>query len=258
MASDAAAAESPAARQPKPLFKRLEPLNPTRHQGLRLDRTGRNYRFAGAVSAVPLALSEFAACGVAYPIVFSAGPEPMPLAVLGYQPDENLFVEPDGSWAAGRYVPWYVRCYPFAVLDGNEPGSPVACLDAEGAGIGPLTGDLLLEAGELSPMLQEILRFCMGYHRALAETRELGKALEGAGLLTRHAATIALGAERKPVQLSGFWAVDAEKFQALPDKTFLAWRRKGLLGAVYQHLHSLHCWPALSLAAARKLDRRAG
>ncbi|MEA2755625.1 MAG: hypothetical protein QOJ54_1914 [Aliidongia sp.] len=256
MASDNDAGTEPALRQPL-LFKRLEPIDPARHAGLKLDRAGRNYRFAEGVSAVPLTLQEFAAAAANYPIVFSDGPEPMPLAVLGYRPGENLFIEPDGNWTPGFHIPWYVRCYPFAVFTARQPGSLVACLDAEGAGIGPLIGDPLLENGALSPLLQEILRFCQAYNQAIEETRALGKALEAAGLLTQHEALVALGGERPPARLAGFWAADAAKFLALPDKTFLGWRKNGLLGPVYQHLQSLNCWPSLSTAAARRLDRTA-
>ncbi|MEI9982489.1 MAG: SapC family protein [Aliidongia sp.] len=49
-------------------------------------------------------------------------------AVLGYRPGENLFVDAEGRWATGVYVPWYVRCYPFAILDGPQPDSFIACL----------------------------------------------------------------------------------------------------------------------------------
>jgi hypothetical protein len=153
-------------------------------------------------------------------------------------------------------VPWYVRCYPFAILDGPEPDSFVACLDAEGAGIGPLVGDLILENGEITPVIQEVLRFCHGYNRALQETRELGKLLHSSGLLQPHEATVGLGGERKPARLTGFYAVESKKFAELPDKAFLAWRKRGLLTAVYQHLHSLSCWPALSVHAAARLDRQ--
>jgi hypothetical protein len=257
MASEAAATAQPAARQPLLMFKRLEPIDAGRHAGLRLDRDGRNYRFAEQANAVPLTVAEFAAAACDFPIVFTDGPAPMPLALLGYRPDESLFVEPDGRWASGFYVPWYIRCYPFAVLNGREPGSLVPCLDAEADGLGPLVGELLLENQEPSAMLKEILNFCHGYNRALDETRAFGKALQAAGLLTPHEAVIALGGDRNSARVGGFWAVDKQKFQNLPDKTFLAWRKNGLLAAVYQHLQSLNSWPTLSAAAARKLERGA-
>jgi hypothetical protein len=257
MASDVAATERPTTRPQPLLFKRMEPLDPARHTGLKLDRDGRNYKFAADVSVVPLTMQEFVTAGVHYPIIFSEGPQPMPMAVLGYKPGENLFVDAEGRWSAGVYIPWYVRCYPFAILDGPEPNSFIPCLDAEGAGIGPLVGDAILENGVVTPVIQEVLRFCHGYNRAIRETRELGKLLHSSGLLMQHEATIGLGSDRKPARLTGFFAVNGEKFNALPDKTFLAWRKKGLLTAVFQHLHSLSCWPILSVAAINRLDAAA-
>jgi hypothetical protein len=258
MASEAAAPAQPAARQTLLLFKRLEPIDPSRHAGLRLDRDGRNYRFAEPANAVPLTVPEFAVTASNYPIVFSDGPIPMPLAVLGYRQDEALFVEPDGRWSPGFYVPWYIRCYPFALLNGREPGSLIPCLDAEAPGIGPLVGELLLENGAPTPMLKEILNFCHGYNQAFEQTRALGKILHSAGLLIPHEAVIPLGGDGKTARIGGFWAVDPNKFQNLPDKQFLAWRKNGVLAAIYQHLQSLNCWSALSAAASRKLERQAG
>src|ERR1700744_684683 len=128
----------------------------------------------------------------------------MPRAVLGYKPGENLFVDAEGRWTPGVYVPWYVRCYPFAMMDGREPGSFFACLDAEGAGIGPLIGDPILENDEITPVIQEILRFCHGYNRAIKETRELGKLLHSAAMLANKEARVGLGPDRKPARITGF------------------------------------------------------
>jgi hypothetical protein len=256
MTMEMAANDQPMTAPQPLLFKRLEPLDPVRHAGLKLDRAGRNYRFAAGVTAIPVTMPEFAAAGVCYPIVFTAGPQPISLVMQGYQPGENVFVGADGAWRVGLYVPWYVRCYPFAVLDGPQPDSLVPCVDAEGDGLGPLIGDPLIENGTVSPMTKEIIRFSHGYNLALKETRELGKALHAAGLLVQHEATIALGGERKPARITGFYAVDAKKLGGLPDKAFLALRKKGLLAAIYQHIQSLSCWPTLSVAASERLDRR--
>ncbi len=79
MASDMAATERPTTRQQPLLFKRLEPFEPARHTGLKYDRSNRNYHFAEGVSVVPLTMQEFVTAGVYYPIIFSEGPQPMPM-----------------------------------------------------------------------------------------------------------------------------------------------------------------------------------
>jgi hypothetical protein len=253
MPSEAAVAE-PTPRPAKPLFRQLEPIVPERHRGLKLDRAGRTYRFAAEQSAAPIVLPEFGRAGVCYPIVFTAGETPVPLVLLGNREHENLFVGPEGGWVAGFHVPWYIERYPFAVVDGPQPNTGIACLEADGAGLGPLIGDLLLENDAPTPMLNDILRFCNDYHRAAMATRSFGKMLADAGVLIDQTIAIPLGRERPPTRIAGFRIVDRDKFQALPDKTLLAWRKQGLLESVYQHLQSLNCRPFLSAAAMRRVN----
>jgi hypothetical protein len=71
--------------------------------------------------------------------------------------------------------------------------------------------------------------------------------------LIPHQATVPLGPGREDAKIVGFQAVDAAKLAALPDKTFLAWRKRGMLPLIYQHLNSLCCWRNISAAAQKRL-----
>ena len=243
---------NPEFRQPL-LFKQIEGLDSVRHKNLKLDRVNRNYRFMRNVSAVPLTMLEFWSAGIDYPIIFTEGPDPVPLAALSYKPDDNLFVDNDGVWNVDTYVPSYVRGYPFAVIDDPNTQKLAACVDAQGQGIGTETGEALFENDKPTPMLNDILEFCRTHNEAFRATREIGRLLAAEGLLVPHQATVALGAGREDARIVGFQAVDAKKLMTMPEATFITWRKAEILPAIYQHLHSLCCWRKISAAAQRRL-----
>ncbi|MGD8350448.1 MAG: SapC family protein, partial [Gammaproteobacteria bacterium] len=92
-------------------YKEAIPVSKEQHAAYSIDTT-QDYRFASAVNSVPLTAAEFPFAARDFVIVF-AGPEiPMPAAILGVQQDKNLFVAEDGHWQ-GRYIPAFVRRYPF-------------------------------------------------------------------------------------------------------------------------------------------------
>jgi hypothetical protein len=107
-------ASSPAVALPL-FFKRVVGVNPAMHAGLRLDRST-GLGFAAAAQSVPLGLGEIEAAAQHYPVLFTSGPTPTPVALLGLREGSNLFLRPDGSWQSDAYVPAYVRAFPFIFL----------------------------------------------------------------------------------------------------------------------------------------------
>lgn len=79
--------------------------------------------FAGETNSVILAGVEFSEAAKEYPIVFTqAGDKVVPVALLGLRNEENLFVDGKGGWD-GRYIPSFVRRYPFILAEtgGDRP-----------------------------------------------------------------------------------------------------------------------------------------
>ena len=72
------------------LYKRPAPLLAERHAAHRVD-TRIGYGFAAEINSVPLNAVEFVAAARHYPIVFTLGEEPVPVAMLGIGQDRNLF-----------------------------------------------------------------------------------------------------------------------------------------------------------------------
>jgi hypothetical protein len=49
----------------------------------------------------------------------------------------------------------------------------------------------------------------------------------------------------KKMTLGGFRVIDRAKFEALPDESFLAWRKRGWLDMAAAHFLSFHSWQNL-------------
>jgi len=81
---------------------------------------GSDFGFAREAVAIPVVNGEFMVAMRHYPIVFAVDEQASPIALVAMRKDQNLFVEPDGSWKAGSYIPAYVRRYPFIVMETED------------------------------------------------------------------------------------------------------------------------------------------
>jgi SapC len=240
---------APAAALPL-FFKRIAGVNPQLHSHLKLDRSV-GYGFAAGAQSVPLALTEFEAAAQHYPILFTSGPNPVPVALLGLREGQNLFTRPDGGWAPDAYVPAYVRAFPFIFVEDAESKTLFVGMEPDAEHLRPDTGDALFEDGRPSQALNEAVAFCQAFREAVVAAGAFGRALDAAGLLEEEEATVnfTIGGVAR---IRGFKLVKPEKLAEVDDATFLEWRRMGWLAAIYAHLHSAGRWGRLiELAAPR-------
>lgn len=237
----------PAAQLPL-FFKHVVGVNPALHQGLRLDRS-RGFAFSAEAQSVPLGLGEFEVAAQNYPIVFTAGASPMPVALLGLREGSNLFVQPDGGWRANSYVPGYVRAFPFIFVEDNATKKLFVGMEQNAECISPATGAPLFEDGKPSQTLNEAIAFCSSYRDNLTAAGLFARAMDAAGLLEEEEATInfTVGGGAK---IRGFKMMKAERLERIDDATFLDWRSRGWLGAIYAHLFSAGRWSRLIELAA--------
>ncbi|WP_165189907.1 SapC family protein [Caulobacter soli] len=223
-------------QRPLPLFYQdPQPLNALTHGALRL-KDG-DYGFAAQTNAAPLTLVEFASAARGYPVVFSQGETPFPMAILGLGAG-NRFVA-DGRWAEGVCAPAYVRRYPFVFIEaggdnlvlGIDMASERVVVSGEG-------GAALFEDGKPSALTEGAMAFCREFHAQHLQARAFGAALVEHDLLIAQQAD-ARPAGGQPLSLGGFQVVDQARFAALPDAVVLDWHRKGWLALVHFHLASL-------------------
>jgi hypothetical protein len=229
-------------------FRRVVGVNPEQHATLRLDR-GVGYGYAAAGQSVPIGLGELEAVSQHYPVLFAGGPLPTAVALLGLREGENLFVLPDGRWRPDAYVPAYVRAFPFIFVEDAATRALYVGMEPDADSLRRDSGAPLFEDGKPTAVLSESVAFCSAFRDNLTASAALGRALEAEGLLEEEEANITFthgGVSR----VRGFKVVKPERLDRVGDETFLDWRRRGWLGPLYAHLHSMARWGRLIDLAA--------
>lgn len=232
-------------------FKRVVGVNPTTHPDLTLDRnTG--FAFAAHAQAVPLGLSEIETAAQHYPVLFTSGPEPVPVALLGLREGSNLFVAQGGSWLSDSYVPAYVRCFPFVFVEDPNTKTLYVGMEPDSPALNSTNGVRLFEDGRPTAVLNESIAFCTAYREAVVAAGAFGRALDAAALLEEEEATVNFSAGGT-TRIRGFKLVKPDRLAQVDDERFLEWRRMGWVAAIYAHLYSAGRWGRLiELAASRQ------
>jgi hypothetical protein len=231
-------------------FSRIEGVNPAVHPDLTLDKnTG--FGFASKAQSVPLGLSELEAAAQHYPVLFTTGPEPVPVVLLGLTEGRNLFVMSNGTWLADAYIPAYVRAFPFVFVEDAATKSLFVGMEPTAPALTSGHGARLFEDGRPTAALNDVVAFCTAFREAAVAAATFGRALHAAKLLEEEEATVNFTAGGS-TRIRGFQLVKPERLAELDDATFLEWRRLGWLAAIYAHLYSAGRWGRLiELAAPR-------
>jgi hypothetical protein len=221
------------------IYENIKPLTQRDHGEMSLKRTS-DFSFARETNAVPLVGSEFLPASEEYPIVFTRTNEGIiPSVILGVRDRENAFVTAAGEWDA-RYVPAFVRRYPFVfgtdekaetftlMIDEAYPG-----LNKDGEGEKLFNGE-----GKLSPFVDQTVEFLKEFQMLFVRTREFGDRLDKLGLLDQVEVKTPLpnDPERK---LNGFLVVNRDKLKALKADTLESMMKSDELELVFMHMLSL-------------------
>ena len=131
-------AASDAVKAPSlPLFyQQPRPLDRVRHAAARLLEPA-DLGFAAPANNLPVLIEEFAHAGHTYPIVFTLGDVPTPVALLGLRDRRTCFcgsATDTWTWAADTYIPAYVRRYPLILMEMQTAGEFTVCIDEAAGG----------------------------------------------------------------------------------------------------------------------------
>ena len=246
--------------QGAPIFySRPEPLNPTAHQGLGVKRIDRPFGFAAASSVVPLVVTEFPQAALSCPIIF-AGEQRQPLAVMGLNPGQNLYVRDDGQFQPGVYIPAYVRRYPFVLAADETREKLVVCIDRDAPMVGDLPDLALFDAaGQPTDYTKGCIEFCNNFEIEVRRTEAFVKLLVDLDLFETKSATFTPtnpdGTAAGPQQLvAEYFAISEEKVKALPDDKVRELLNSGALPQIYAHLTSLFGWERLINLALQRAN----
>lgn len=224
-----------------PLFyNQLQPLSSSAHGDWKARRVD-NAPFLAKTHAVPVTIDEFALAQRYYPIVFSAGPNPVPLALMGLNDGVNLFIDDEGKLTSEVYVPAYVRRYPFMLARLRPDSDELSlCFDPTADAIGPFEdGEPLFVDGQPSEGTQRVLNFCEQFETAGQRTAAFVKELMDNKLLIDGEVSIQPEGQEKPFIYRGFQMVSEEKLRELRGDVLRKMVQSGLLALVYGHLFSL-------------------
>lgn len=242
MTDTPAASGAPQLDAPPMFYSRIEPLVPTLHKDFKL-RPETAFGFAAKTNTVPLTVPEFTLAARHYPIML-LGEDLVPTAALGFNPEQNLFVDANGKWEAGLYVPAYVRRHPFILLGGGADERLTLGIDA--AANYTLDGGrpLFKDDGKETEAVTQALDFCDQFHNAYMFSREFSAALKKADIVDDRSLEVELSPGKRSM-IGSFKRIDEEKFKALPDALILEWRKLGFLHAIYFQLQSMNNWDIL-------------
>jgi hypothetical protein len=219
-------------------YDQVQALNSETHAQWRIAPQA-SWAFAAKAHAVPLLAQEFAAAQADYAIAFAkdeAGTY-MPVALLGLKAEQNLFVNAQGQWQQGAYIPAYVRRFPFAPA--GEGDKMVVVMETSSGVVGPFAeGEPLFDKGQPTETLQRALGLVEAFHREAQGTQAFCRWLDEQQLLTPVTAEVRAG-EQAAHRLDGMWVVNETKFNALADDEVLKLFKSGQLAWVYAHLMSL-------------------
>ena len=237
-------------------YSKPEPLSVDLHKTLGVKSVPGPFKFAKEGHAVPLTVTEFGVSALCGPIIF-VGDEKIPLAVMGLNPGQNMFLTEEGLFEPGVYVPAYIRRYPFVFANDSSAGQMILCIDR--------AAEFIVEGGEMpffdaegkpTEYTQNCINFCNDYEVERQRTQSFVQLLKDHDLFETKTATFTPtnpdGSAGEPQVIAEYFGVSETKLNALPQDKYIALRDNGALAQIYAHLVSLAGWERMiALALGR-------
>lgn len=223
------------------LYNQLEPISSQQHGSAKV----RGLDALPALSqlhAVPVTTDEFASVQRFFPIIFSVGDDPVPLALMGLNEGVNTFVDENGKpLSSETYMPAYLRRYPFVLARLREDSDELSlCYDPTSNAIGDFdNGQALFDGDQPSQATNAILQFCEQFEQAGQRTGFFMQELKKSGLLMDGEVAIQPESTDQPFIYRGFQMVDEEKLRELRGDELRKMNQNGMLALIFAHLFSL-------------------
>ena len=233
-------ASAPQAQLPL-FYQDLMPLN-SRDHGKWQARTVDKAPWAVGQHAIPITTDEFFQAQRNFPIVFSAGDNPVPLALMGLNEGINVFFDDKGVALEDIYVPAYIRRYPFLLARLEEGSDTMSlCFDPSADLVGEFTDGMpLFDGDQGAPHTQELLKFCEMFEEAGLRTQAFMEEIKKADLLMEGEVAIQQGDRPdQPYIYRGFQMINQEKLRELRGDQLRKWNDNGILPILFAHLFSL-------------------
>jgi hypothetical protein len=221
-------------------------LNNVAHHDLRvIARYGAE--FGDNVGTVLTFPTEYGDVQREYPIFFRKDAQTgefQSVALLGFQQDENLFLE-DGSWQAA-YIPGIVARGPFLIgfqnqdVAGELRREPVIHVDLDNPRVSRTEGEpVFLPQGGNSRYLERIGNILQGIHAGLALSKAMFDAFTALDLIEPVNVEIKFNAEEQ-FNLRGLYTISEEKLRKLDGDSLFKLNNAGFLQGAFLVIASLN------------------
>lgn len=220
------------------IYESATPVAQARHGNWSVE-VGTDYSFSRSVNSVPLMAVEFASAASEYAIVFAGtGDVVMPAVILGMRGDENLYLTKDGGWQA-RYIPAFLRRYPFVFASRDEGKTFTLCIDEGFAGFNQEgRGQRLFDDAKPTPYIENVLKFLQQYQTEFRRTQAFCKKLKDLNLLEPMQAQINFDTGEK-MFLTGFSAISRARLKTLSASVLAELAQSDELELIYTHITSM-------------------
>ncbi|QOY94721.1 SapC family protein [Massilia sp. UMI-21] len=227
-------------------------LNNIDHKDLRvITRHGRDMDESHAF--IQTFHAEFRLLQAHYPIIFRKQDEAHPfepIALLGFESDENLFLSENG-WDAAT-LPLLVERLPFLI--GREGDELMIHIDLDSPRISKTEGEpIFLPHGGMSPYLENVNSMLLTIHEGMQSNAAFIDALVAHELIEGFSLDVTLD-DGSQNRLAGFYTINEERLAALDAAALDSLHKAGWLSAIYFQIASLSNFRAL---IDRKNARRA-
>ena len=221
------------------IYGSVHPVTQKRHHDWSV-KAGDDFEFARNINSAPLMAAEFPNAASEHTIVFTGDDKiVMPVIIMGFREAENLYLNKQGKWSA-RYVPAFLRRYPFVFSSNDNGKSFTLCIDEEFSGCNQQgRGERLFDAqGEQTQYLKNVLEFLKEYQVHYKRTEAFSKKLRELDLLEPMTAQFKTP-DGVTGNLTGFMAVNRERVKKLSGEQLTRLVSTDELELIYIHIHSL-------------------
>jgi len=221
------------------IYESAVPVTAVKHGKFCFDAT-QDYAFSAGINAVPVMAVEIIPAATEYAIVFTeAQGDVMPAAVLGVRAEQNLYLSSDSKWQA-KYVPAFIRRYPFVFSTSADKKTLTLCIDETHPGFNEQDRGrrLLDDDGKPTAYVEQVLTFLKEYQAHFERTRVFGKRLKELDLLEPMQAQVTMPTGEN-VKLGGFLGVSRDRLRALGGEALATLAKTDELELIYLHLYSM-------------------
>ncbi|MEL6541688.1 MAG: SapC family protein [Pseudomonadota bacterium] len=233
------------APQPQlPLFyKDLLPLNSNEHKDWKVG-TFDDASFLAETHAIPLTVDEFVDAQRDFPIVFTAGDNPLPIALFGLNEGVNTFMDDENKLVPDVYVPAYIRRFPFILAKLQPDATDMSlCFDPSYDVIGKRDEgqELFDKDGKPTEYTNGVLEFCRKFEESGQRTRQFVEQLNALDIMMDGEIAITRNdMPEKPFVYRGFRMVDENKLRELPATKLQELSKNGMIMLIHAHLFSMN------------------